>query len=84
MKDDLIELAGITKRFDSVDENIHQIKERMQDHMNEDHHVIIERFDNLDKLVAVIQSKVNTKNVGYIGLAATIITFLTVLVGVLT
>jgi len=82
MDDNLIELVGMTKRFDKIDEDIHQVKERMQDHMNEDHHVIIERFDDVDKVIAVIKSKLNTKNVGYAGIITTIITLLTVLIGV--
>jgi len=82
MDDNLIELVGMTKRFDKIDEDIHQVKERMQDHMNEDHHVIIERFDDVDEVIAVIKSKLNTKNVGYAGIITTIITLLTVLIGV--
>ena len=76
----------IDTRFDCVDENFLRVNERMQNHMNDDHHVIIERFDDIDKTlkkvneaISTLRSQINSKNVGYAGVITSIITLITLL-----
>jgi len=74
---------NIAKRFDLIDESLYEVKSSMQNHMTDDHHVIVKRFDNIDKVIKSIQDHINTKKVGYSGLIVTIITLITVIIGVL-
>jgi len=72
----------IERRFDKIDDNFVTVKEKMQNHMNDDHHIIVKRFDDIDKKMenctdglTDLRKQINTKRVGYAAVGVPIIIF---------
>ena len=65
----------IKDRFDKLDKRLDKSDERMNQHSNHDHHIIIKRFENIDKSIAHL----NSKRVGYAGLVTSVLTILAIL-----
>ena len=74
----------VLERFNKIDSEFDGVKSQLKEHTNDDHHVILTRFDEIDKVIKAIQSKISTKNVGYAGIITSILTFLAVIIGAIS